>query len=93
MESSSLRSLCLILSVGALLMGGAGLVLSFAYLASASMADITAGTSGFIAGAVLIGSGLISLSMLASRPTSVRRTPEWDSLHEASSMQLTGQNK
>ena len=68
MESFSLRPLCLFLSAGVILMGGAGMVMSFLYLASASMADITAGTSGFVAGSVLIGSGLVSLSMLASRP-------------------------
>lgn len=84
MESSSLWSWCLILSGGAVLMGGAGMVLSFVYLASSSMADITAGTSGFIAGSVLIGSGLISLSMLATRPSGVdekerpsMRDPAW----------------
>ena len=70
MESSSLRPLCLILSGGAVLIGGAGMVLSFIFLASSRMADITAGTSGFIAGSVLIGSGLVSLSMLATRPSS-----------------------
>lgn len=33
------------------------------------MEDITAGTSGFLAGAILIGSGIISLSLLASTET------------------------
>jgi hypothetical protein len=68
MEYSFLRPVCLILSAGAVVLGAAGMVLSFLYLASSSMADITAGTSGFLAGSVLIGSGLISLALLASRP-------------------------
>jgi hypothetical protein len=60
MESFSLRPLCLFLACGVILMGGAGMVMSFVYLASGSMADITAGTSGFVAGSVLIGAGVIS---------------------------------
>ena len=48
-----------------MLAGSAGMALSFLYLASASMADITAGTSGFVAGAVFIGSGLIACSTVA----------------------------
>ena len=67
MEYAFLRPTCLILSAGVILLGAAGMVLSFLYLASSSMADITAGTSGFVAGSVLIGSGLVSLTMLASR--------------------------
>jgi hypothetical protein len=76
MGNDSLRPVCLILSSGALLLGAAGMVLSFLYLASSSMADITAGTSGFIAGSVLIGSGLISLTLLASRPAQAEQAKE-----------------
>ena len=49
----------------AVLFGAGGMALSFLYLASASFEDIAAGTSGFVAGSVLVGSGLVSLSMLA----------------------------
>ena len=63
-----LRPVCLTLSLLALAAGAAGMVLSALALASSSMADITAGTSGFVAGAVLIGSGLLSLTALATRP-------------------------
>ena len=63
-----LRPLCLAMSLLALGAGALGMVLSFLYLASSSMADIAAGTSGFVAGAVLIGSGLLSLTILAARP-------------------------
>ena len=61
-----LRSICTVLSGLSIMAGGIGMVMSFGYLASASMADITAGTSGFIAGAVLIGSGLLSLALLVT---------------------------
>lgn len=44
-----------------------GMALSFLYLASASMADITAGAAGFVAAAVLLGAGLLSLTLLATR--------------------------
>jgi TRAP-type C4-dicarboxylate transport system permease small subunit len=69
-KSTSLRSACMVLSILAMLAGGAGMVMSFLYLASASMADITAGTSGFVAGSILIGSGLISLTFLTIRTAS-----------------------
>ena len=67
MESpTSLRPTCLVLSVLTIVTGGLGMVLSVAYLASASMADVTAGMSGFVAGSVLVGSGLLSLTLLAA---------------------------
>jgi hypothetical protein len=49
------------------LAGGAGMVVSFAYLASRHHLDVLAGVAGFIAGAVLIGSGLVSMAILAAR--------------------------
>ncbi len=56
----------------ALLAGVAGMAMSFLFLASSHPANITAGTSGFVAGSVLIGSGLISLSLLAMRAESAK---------------------
>jgi hypothetical protein len=41
------------------------MVLSFVHLASRSLADIHAGMSGFLAGAVLILGGVIALTMLS----------------------------
>jgi len=66
MESGSSRGLCKLLAGLSIAAGAVGMPMSFLYLASASMADITAGTSGFVAGAILIGAGLISLSVLAA---------------------------
>ncbi len=43
------------------------------------MADITAGTSGFVAGAILIGAGLLSLTMLATRPARAEAKEPFDS--------------
>jgi hypothetical protein len=69
MDSTAfLRRICLVLASLAIVAGGLGMFASFLYLASRSMADITAGTSGFVAGAILIGAGLLSLTMLAIRP-------------------------
>jgi hypothetical protein len=62
-----MRTVSFVLSGLAIIAGGLGMPMSFLYLASSSMADITAGTSGFIAGAVLIGSGLISLAILSAK--------------------------
>jgi hypothetical protein len=61
-----LRIACLVLAALAIVFGALGMFASFLYLASSSMADITAGTSGFVAGSILIGSGLISLTMIAT---------------------------
>jgi hypothetical protein len=69
MESGSFRAMCKILAGLSILAGLLGMPMSFLYLASRSMEDITAGTSGFVAGAILIGSGVISLSLLASTET------------------------
>jgi hypothetical protein len=46
------------------------MAVSFLFLASSNTENITAGASGFVAGAVLIGSGLLPLAMLANRATS-----------------------
>ena len=40
------------------------MVVSLGFLASVSFEEITAGMSGFVAGAILIGSGLVSLALL-----------------------------
>jgi len=56
---------CRVVSALAIAAGCGGMLVSFRFLASASFEDITAGTSGFVAGAILIGSGLISGAMLS----------------------------
>jgi hypothetical protein len=62
-----LRSLCLILAGGAILLGGGSMVLGhyFAYWQD-NYACLETANFGLVAGAVLIGSGLISLAVLAS---------------------------
>ena len=49
------------------------MIVSFRFLASTSFEDITAGTSGFVAGAILIGSGLVALALLSRQATSAHR--------------------
>ena len=67
MKQNDIRKLCYALSFLLIACGLGGMVLSFLFLASASMADIHAGNSGFLAGSFMIGSGVISLSILAGR--------------------------
>lgn len=43
--------------------GAVGMVISFVFLASDHPLDVTAGAAGFVAGAVLVGASLISLSL------------------------------
>jgi len=73
MNTDSHQYLCRFVSTIAVLFGAIGMAVSFLYLASASFEDIIAGTSGFVAGSVLVGSGVLSLSMLA-RTTSGRES-------------------
>jgi hypothetical protein len=67
MHEDPLRRSCIVLAVLAMLAGLGGMGMSFLYLAGSHPADIAAGQSGFVAGAVLIAAGLVSLSLLASR--------------------------
>jgi hypothetical protein len=62
-----LRPIGLVLVALAIVAGGLGMVASFLHLASGQMAEITAGTSGFVAGAILIGAGLLAMTMLPTR--------------------------
>jgi len=57
----------LALSGLAVVAGGLGMVLSFLALCSDHTNEVTAGTAGFVAGAILIGAGLISLAILSPR--------------------------
>jgi len=67
MTSASLRVACGVLSVLTVLAGGLGMAISFLFLGSNRQEDIAAGAAGFVAGAILIGSGLVSLSLIATR--------------------------
>ena len=64
-DSDSRQGFCRFLAGLAVMLGAMGMVTSFLYLCSASFEDITAGTSGLVAGSILIGSGLVSIAMLA----------------------------
>lgn len=64
---STLQHSCIVLSLLSIAAGAGGMVSSFHYLASSSMEDIIAGTSGFVAGSVFGAAGLISLALLNLR--------------------------
>jgi hypothetical protein len=49
------------------------MMMSFVYLASGHHLDVLAGLAGFIAGALLIGSGLVSMAILAGKEQDVPR--------------------
>ena len=66
MKRNDLVKICYAMSVLLIVAGIAGMVLSFIFLASGGTGDIMAGNSGFLAGAVMIGSGVIALSVLVS---------------------------
>jgi hypothetical protein len=80
MDHSTQRGLCKLLAFLAMICGGVGMAMSFLYLASSNIADIHAGTSGFVAGAVLIGSGLLSLTLLVCSDAPIAHEPESTSI-------------
>ncbi|HEY7311244.1 MAG TPA: hypothetical protein VH643_17920 [Gemmataceae bacterium] len=57
------------LAVLAMLAGAGGMVVSFLFLASSSQLDVIAGAVGFLAGAILIAAGLLSLAVLSRSST------------------------
>ncbi len=61
-----MKSIAKALAVTSLVLGTLGMAMGFIYLAATSMADITAGTSGFMAGAILFGSGVIAISIISA---------------------------
>ena len=62
MQSSSLPGWYKTLAILSVVVGVGGMCLSFLFMTFGSQADIIAGGAGFIAGAILIGSGLIALA-------------------------------
>src|SRR6185437_11505744 len=50
-----------------LIAGSCGMAISFLFLASSHPLDVTAGAAGFVAGAVMLAAGLISLVVLEQR--------------------------
>ncbi len=60
------RRLCLVLGVLSIVAGVAGMVVSFRYLRIANMVDATAGGAGFVAGSILVASGLVACALVAS---------------------------
>jgi hypothetical protein len=75
MSGDTFRAVCVILSVLTLLAGGAGMGVSFMFLASSIPGENTAGLAGFVAGSILLGSGLVSLVLLATRPAGREEAP------------------
>ena len=60
-----LRIFCTLAAILALICGSLGLAASFLFLSAKNPADNLAGVAGFIAGAILVSGGLISLSVLS----------------------------
>ncbi|MBP3957227.1 hypothetical protein J8F10_18350 [Gemmata sp. G18] len=65
MSKSALLGAYQVLSVLAILAGAGGMGLSFLSMACAELPEIVAGGAGFIAGSILVGTGLISLAIFS----------------------------
>lgn len=57
----------------AIVAGAGGMGLSFLSMACAELPEIVAGVGGFVAGAVLVGSGVVALALLALASTLAAR--------------------
>ena len=66
-QGSSLRWVLHVMAAGCIGLGLVGMVVSFRFMSFPDSADRSAGNTGFIAGSILIGSGLIALAILARR--------------------------
>lgn len=79
------KTVCLVLSILAIIVGGLGMAVSFLHLALAGMGgmdDVVAGGAGFVAGSILVGSGLISSAILYGQAPA-RPSEESDPLRHA----------
>lgn len=80
----NLRGVCTAFALLAIVGGGLGMAASFLVLASSKISENIAGAAGFIAGALLVGSGLISLTLLAVRdPRHVPQSLDFSTKTEA----------
>tara|TARA_R110002095_G_scaffold47452_3_gene42308 strand:+ start:526 stop:783 length:258 start_codon:yes stop_codon:yes gene_type:complete len=70
----SIQVLCLFIAFLTMLGGAVGMALSFINLSSTSMQNIHSGQAGFVAGAVLIGTGLMTCAIVAGPCLGVRET-------------------
>lgn len=61
--SSGLKWLIVFVAALFMLVGAAGMAMSFFPLRSHDLAAVTTGQAGFVAGAVLMGSGLIAMAI------------------------------
>jgi hypothetical protein len=68
------------LSVGSILLGGVVLFLGYSWLEADNYALVEAAPYGFVAGPVLIGTGLVSLALLARQLGSTRKEEMGDVL-------------
>ncbi len=63
-----------VLSALTVLAGAGGMGLSFLSMACADLPNIVAGGAGFVAGAILVGAGLVALALFSLVPAGPART-------------------
>jgi len=64
MNTLKAKNIIALFSVFVILAGGAGMIFCFPFLWSARMEDLVGAGFPFLGGAVLLGSGLVSLALL-----------------------------
>lgn len=67
MNNNTVKTVGTVLSILTMLAGAFGMLFCFIFLWSANMADLVGAGFPFVAGAILFGSGLISLALFNSK--------------------------
>jgi len=67
MNSTFLTSVAVVLASILVLLGALGMLITFFFLWSNDMRDITGAGLGFVAGAVMLGSGVVSLAVASNK--------------------------
>ncbi|MGV3539962.1 MAG: hypothetical protein ACO1OQ_09135 [Rufibacter sp.] len=68
-SESMIRTILTVIATITMLAGLSGMLFCFAYLWSSKMEDLVGAGFPFVAGAVLFGSGLVTLGLLNRTPT------------------------
>ncbi len=70
MHNTFLSSASVLLASILVLLGAMGMLITFFFLWSNDMRDIAGAGLGFVAGAVMLGSGVVSLALASNRASS-----------------------
>ena len=68
MNGSFLSMLSMMFAAILTVLASSGMIVTFMFLWSNDLRDITGAGLGFVAGAIILGSGVVSLAVISSKP-------------------------